>query len=291
MEHFMADLLECFCALVETNSFAKAGDKIGRSQPAVSQRIKELEKRVGLSLYDRKKRCPTTLGKRFYEAAKSYLRVHRRYNLLFNEIFKGRVTELKIGASDSFACYILPAVIKKILADYPTLQLSVITRNSAEIETLVVNGDVNLGVVTGPVELTELEQEIVYQTSLKIVVPKKLKVSKSVLRLEELIDEPFISITPTTRTGKLIWDYMRFKKLYPKCVIDSGSFSVVMEYVSQGFGYSIVPEIVTRDWKSRVSIYQIDKSPNINFFCVFPRGFPLSEVERKLLEILRVVRN
>ncbi len=290
MEYFMADLLECYCALVETNSFAKAGEKIGRSQPAVSQRIGELEKRIGLVLYDRKKRCPTVVGKKFYEVARSYLRVHKRYNLLFSEILKGTITELKIGASDSFACYILPSVIKKIFEFYPNLQLSVITRNSAEVETLVLNGGVNLGIVTGPVESSDLEQEIIYTSSLKLVLPNKLKLGKSKNIWNRLNGVPFISITPNTKTGKLVWDYLRLMKVYPKSVIDSGSFSVVMEYVSQGFGYSIVPEIVTRYWKGKIRIYQIKNAPEINFFCVFPHGLPLSEIEKKFLELLRDIK-
>lgn len=291
MNYFLSDLLEYYCALVETGSFAKAGERVGRSQPAVSQRIKELEKRLGITLYDRSKRSPTLIGKKFYEVARSYLRVQRRYNLLFGEVLKGTITELKIGSSDSFACYILPETIREFLRIYPNLQLSVITRSSDEIETLVLGGEVNLGIVTAPIKSAELHQEIVYTTSLSLVVPNTFKFGKNRSWWEDLKDVPFISITPTTRTGKIIWDYLSMKRVYPRCVIDSGSFSVVMEYVSQGFGYSIVPEIVVYDWKGKIKVREVKDIPDINFLCIYPRGFPLSEVEKNLIGILREVKD
>ncbi|MCX8065680.1 MAG: LysR family transcriptional regulator [Candidatus Hydrogenedentes bacterium] len=291
MDNFSPELLECYCALVETGSFARAGKRIGRSQPAVSQRIKELENSVGLTLYDRKKKSPTVVGKKFYELARGYLRVHRRYNLLFGETLKGAITELKIGSSDSFACYILPETIRRFFAIHPDLQLSVMTRNSNEIENMVIRGEVNLGIVAGPVEFSDLEQEIIYTTFLKLVIPNLPKFRGKKIGWVELGDIPFVSITPTTRTGRLIWEYLRMKKIYPRCVIDSGSFSVVMEYVSQGFGYSIVPEMVAEDWRGVIKIGEIKDAPNINFFCIYPRGFPLSEMERNFIKLLKEVRS
>ena len=67
--------LAAFCAVVERESFSQAAARLGVTQPAVSQQIRALEKRVGRQLLDRSGRrvAPTEAGMRLYQGAQRLL--------------------------------------------------------------------------------------------------------------------------------------------------------------------------------------------------------------------------
>ena len=68
------DQLKSFCAIVERGSFRAAALETHRSQPAVSQQLKSLERELGKrSLIDRKSGRPTALGRVVYERARKLL--------------------------------------------------------------------------------------------------------------------------------------------------------------------------------------------------------------------------
>src|ERR671934_3153465 len=67
--------LAAFCAVVERESFSQAAVRLGVTQPAVSQQVRALEKRVGRQLLDRSGRrvVPTEAGLRLYRGAQRLL--------------------------------------------------------------------------------------------------------------------------------------------------------------------------------------------------------------------------
>src|SRR5713101_8691908 len=67
--------LAAFCAVVERESFSQAAARLGVTQPAVSQQVRALEKRLGRQLLDRSGRrvVPTEAGLRLYRGAQKLL--------------------------------------------------------------------------------------------------------------------------------------------------------------------------------------------------------------------------
>ena len=72
--------LAAFCAVVERKSFSEAAERLGVTQPAVSQQIRSLEERVGQQLLDRSGRRvePTEAGNRLYRSAQRLLALERQ---------------------------------------------------------------------------------------------------------------------------------------------------------------------------------------------------------------------
>ena len=68
------DALRCFCAVVDAGSFRLAAERVHRSQPAVSQQIKALEKESGQVLLDRKTGSLTPAGRVVYEKGRGLIR-------------------------------------------------------------------------------------------------------------------------------------------------------------------------------------------------------------------------
>src|SRR4029450_979716 len=72
--------LAAFCAVVERKSFSEAAERLGVTQPAVSQQIRSLEERVGQQLLDRSGRRvePTEAGNRLYRSPQRLLALERQ---------------------------------------------------------------------------------------------------------------------------------------------------------------------------------------------------------------------
>lgn len=289
MDIFSYDVLQCFCVLVETGSFGKAAEKTGRTQPALSQRIKSIEERLGGELFDRRRKCTTPLGKNFYELAKEFTLIQKKFNMLFQEATQGFSSELKIGTSDTFAFHLLPKVIRDFLRLFPQIQLSVITRSSDEIEDMVHQGEINIGVVTQPINHNHIRGVKICEDPIYMVTSKKhpLAKRKSSNVIYEISNESMIMIDSKTRTGKIINKYLKTIKIQPKCVIDGGSFQVIMKYVSEGFGISFVPRMVALDWRGKVEIIKIKKAPVIPYVCIYPRFLSMTKTERIFLNLLK----
>ncbi len=285
---FSYDALQCFCVLVETGSFGKAAQKTGRTQPAISQRIKRLEEILGGELFDRKRRCLTPIGKSFYRLAKDFTLVQKKFSILFQEATQGYSPELKIGTSDTFALHILPGVIREFLKIFPQVQLSIITRSSDEIEDMVHAGDLNIGVVTQPIHHRNLREIKVCKDQVYFVTPKEHPwKNKSHIEIDDINKESVIMIDPKTRTGKFIYKYFKARKISPMCIIDGGSFQVIMRYVSEGFGISLVPRMVAMEWKDKVEIIKMRRMPAIPFVCIYPLFLSLSKTEDVFLQLLK----
>src|SRR5262245_65986930 len=94
--------LQAFCAVVERESFSQAAARLGVTQPAVSQQIRALEKRVGKQLLDRSGRrvVPTEAGLRLYRGAQRLLALEEE---LLDEVTSEEdgalAGRLEIGAS------------------------------------------------------------------------------------------------------------------------------------------------------------------------------------------------
>src|SRR5881398_3822046 len=94
--------LAAFCEVVERESFSQAAARLGVTQPAVSQQVRALEKRVGTQLLDRSGRrvVPTEAGLRLYRGAQKLLALEEQ---LLEEVAGGEEGELRgrfeIGAS------------------------------------------------------------------------------------------------------------------------------------------------------------------------------------------------
>jgi len=290
MEIFSYDALQCFCALVETGSFGKAAERTGRTQPALSQRIKNIEESLGEELFDRKRKCLTPLGKSFYELAKEFTLVQKKFNVLFQEVTRGFSPELKIGTSDTFALHLLPGVIREFLKVFPQVQLSIITRSSEEIENMVHAGELNIGVVTQPIHHKNLRETKVCEDLVYFVTPKRHPwKNKRHIEVDDVNKESVIMIDPKTRTGRIIYKYFKTMKISPKCVIDGGSFQVIMRYVSEGFGISLVPRMVAMEWKDKVEIIKMRRMPTIPYVCIYPRFLSLSKTEQVFLQLLKKI--
>ncbi|HEX8192153.1 MAG TPA: LysR substrate-binding domain-containing protein [Allosphingosinicella sp.] len=119
------DLLRCFVTVAETGNMTSAGERLRRSQSAVSLQVKRLESCVDLRLFDRSPRAVrlTAAGER--------LLVHARSMLALNDTIMSELVEpalegtVRMGTPEDFATTHLPVVLARFAESHPRVHLEV----------------------------------------------------------------------------------------------------------------------------------------------------------------------
>ncbi len=116
--------LECFVNIVETGSFTKAADKIGRTQSAVSQQIIKLQTQIGKKLFSRGKNFLLTPdGEILFNYARQMIKLHRELIDRFKEPeLEG---EVRFGLPEDFASVFLSDVLTEFSQLHPRILLNI----------------------------------------------------------------------------------------------------------------------------------------------------------------------
>src|SRR5678815_5716089 len=144
--------LRYFLAVAEAGSFSRAADRLGISQPSVSQQMRDLEAGLRVSLFQRrgKRILLTSTGLIFQEHARALLRELENFlQEVSSEPGRLRGT-LRLGVVPVLNVPLLPELMGMFAADHPGISLIVEEISSTEIETALEEGrmDVGLGFLT-----------------------------------------------------------------------------------------------------------------------------------------------
>jgi DNA-binding transcriptional LysR family regulator len=238
------EALRCFCAIVETGGFRHAAERLHRTQPAVSQQLKALERAYGHTLIERHGCQPTPAGHVIYARARRLLEDAANLDRELRDFDESVDVPLRLGASDTSAMYYLPKVLREFARRMPRVRLELSTKSSAAIEAGVLEGELDLGIVTLPARSAELDTRPLFEQRLVLVVPRTHELAtRRRIALKRLRDLPLLLLDESTRTGAVLQAHFRAAELQPKVNLRSGSFEVIKHYVAEGLGLSILPEI------------------------------------------------
>jgi DNA-binding transcriptional LysR family regulator len=125
MKNIPSDSLRTLVTVVEVGGFAKAGELLGLSQPAVSLQIKRLEELLGNKLFKKQgqRQVLNHHGEILLPLAKQLLQMNDNILQTFSsEVLVGKV---RLGIPSEFAATVLPAIIGDFVSLYPDVALEV----------------------------------------------------------------------------------------------------------------------------------------------------------------------
>lgn len=133
MKNLSIDNLRTFVTTVDMEGFAKAGELLGKSQPAVSLQIRKLEEQLNIKLFQKEgqRLFVNDTGRRLYEMARKLL---QQNDLIVHHFAQSRLQgRVHLGIPSEFATTLLPTIIGKFNASYPDVSLEVTSSLSAEL--------------------------------------------------------------------------------------------------------------------------------------------------------------
>src|SRR6187549_107416 len=141
--------LAAFCEVVERRSFSEAAQRLGVTQPAVSQQVRALEQRLGAQLLDRSGRRvePTEAGLRLYRGAQRMLALEEQ---LLDELAEPDAPlhgTLELGASTGPAAIVLPLLLCEFQRENTELRVELSVFDTQSVVELIADRRLELGIV------------------------------------------------------------------------------------------------------------------------------------------------
>ena len=150
--------LRVFIEVARLQSFSRAGDEIGLTQSAVSRCVRELEAELGLKLVDRTTREVqlTDVGGNLVASVSRLLTDLDDALREIREIGEQRRGRVVVAASPTIACRLMPQVIAACGRQFPYITLGLRDDVQSDVVRKVKSGEVDFGVVVGPIAADDL---------------------------------------------------------------------------------------------------------------------------------------
>lgn len=243
------DQLTTFLEVARQGSFSRAGEKVFRSQSAVSAQIRQLEQEYGDRLLDRSGKTVklTPAGQIFYEYAER-MKALREESLVAVADHKGTPRgTLRVGANEATCLYVLPEVFSEYCRRYPPVQISIYRNFSYKIVEKLENGQVEVGILTLPIASPSLKIQPIFRDKLMLMVsPKSPLARHKVVPVSEVVKFPLL--LPKTGHTRRLLDKL-FRPFSPDLQVrmELPSIGMIKSFVAADLGVSLISASFARD--------------------------------------------
>lgn len=236
--------LRVFQAVARERNFSRAGEGVGLSQPAVSQAIGGLERRIGLRLLDRTTR-EVVLTEAGEALAARLARIVEDLDQALADvagIASGRGGTVRVGSSPTLSANLMPACIAACAEELPGLRVVLLDRIQQDVLASVRAGEVDFGVVVEPAFDDDLAVEAVLDDPFVLVLPADhaLARRKSV-RWSMLDGAPLVLLDQASGSRRLIDRALETHGARCEVRQALGHPTTVFRMVERGIGLSIMP--------------------------------------------------
>jgi len=267
------DLL-VFLEAAECGNFSETGRNLHLSQPAISQKIDNLQKHFGMRLFERDGRAMrlTEAGQALRPLAKELLGVARRLDETMVSLQGEVVGEMNIGCSTASGKYLLPGLIATFREMYPLVRINVQVTSRKSVMDKLLSGDVALGISSKQIPHRDLEYQNFFTDDVILIVPKGHHwIEQAPIKAEDILTEPIILREPAAGTRDVFMEALLARGISPDMLnvaMELGNAEAIEMAVEQGIGVAFLSRLAAArglelGYISTVSVEGMDLSRNI----------------------------
>lgn len=237
--------LQAFRHIMLGGSVTRAAAALGRTQPAVSRLLKELEEDVGFALFERVRGrlVATPEGRLFFEEVQRSFRGLERLGDVAAEIRQGRRGTLRIAAMPAAAASFLPDVLRRFAQATPDVALDLIVQPSVEVVRLVQLQEADLGLIEGSVPAPGLAVLRRHALRCALIAPRGHRLPRRAAVPHDLEGQDFVALSagPSSIGAQLTGLFLR-EGIEPRAKVQTQLSGTVSALVLQGLGLGVVDE-------------------------------------------------
>ena len=243
------DHLTTFREVAKQRNFSRAGQKLFRSQPAVSAHIRQLEQEYGERLLERdgKQVRLTPAGELLFDYAGQLLTL--RDESLRAVADQGATPRgvLAIGANEATCLYVLPDVFAEYQRRHSAVQISIYRNFSRKVVQAVEDGLVDIGIVTLPVKSPSLKVHSIFRDRLMLIVNHKNPLaSQNSVCIRDVAEQPLI-FPRTGFTRQQLDKLFRPYRSKLRVAMELPSIGMIKSFVAAGLGVSLISASFAHD--------------------------------------------
>ncbi len=241
--------LRYFVAVAGTGSFSRAAERCHVSQPSLSQQIAKLEGGLQHRLFDRFGRhvALTDAGRMLLERAEAILAAvdDAERKLRDSDNLKGG--QVTLGVLPTIAPYLLPRILKRFMASFPGVEITVHEDVTQHLLEGIAAGDLDLALVALPVPDERLHVEPLLTEELLLALPPGHRlVKRRRITLNDLLSERFILLNEMHCLGEQVLSFCRANECHPRVACRNAQISTIQNLIALGQGISLLPAMAQK---------------------------------------------
>ncbi|MBO0459743.1 LysR family transcriptional regulator [Enterococcus hulanensis] len=255
--------LETFKVVYETKNFSKASEILFVSQPTVSSQIKQLENEFGTQLFirsGRKEVLVTPQAEILYERVVDLM---DDWDKLYQAVQtkQQQIIRCVIGASHTFANYVLPSLLIQLHQRFPQIRFSVRMMNSLEVLQALEHHTVDIGFIEKPLSAPNIKRFSLMEDQLVLAGDTE--------KGPWLVRE---------NTSGVYYYTKRFleEKDIDGPVMEIQNNEVIVGLLKQGFGCSLISERAAEG----IAHQRLDDSYKRNFYLIRRKSGSSEDIEK-----------
>ncbi|WLR51365.1 selenium metabolism-associated LysR family transcriptional regulator [Bacillus tianshenii] len=278
--------LHVFVKTAETKNMTEAAKTLYMTQPAVSQTILELEEDLNVKLFERLKRrlYLTDAGESFYSYAKKILALVNESKVTMQHFQNMQLGELKIGASTTIGTYLLPKLAASFRAKHKNINLHYTINNTRIVEELILNHELDVGIVEGVVHSKEIVTEHMMNDELYLICSPNhswaMKTDK-VIKSAEFQQEAIIAREKGSGTQEIVEEVFTRHNITYDITHVLNNTEAIKKAVEANLGISIISRLAVLEELHYGSLVHV-KLEDVDF----PRNFTIIYHKDKYLSPL-----
>lgn len=289
------ELYRIFYVVANNKNITKASEELNISQPAISKSIKNLEEQLGGQLFVRTKRgvVLTEEGEEFYKYIKQAIEFINNAENKFSDLINLETGCIKIGISKTLTKEFLLPYLKEFNRLYPKIDIQIKTNVASELIYKLKNGLIDIVILN--------LNNIQYGNDIEITKCKKIndcfvankkykKLINKEIELKDLNNYPLVLQSKGSNTREFLDDFTKKNNVILKPHIELSSYSLVLEFVKNGFGIGYATKEYVKKELENKELYEIkikEKIPSKYIAIALSKNHIPNFSTKKLIEIIK----
>jgi DNA-binding transcriptional LysR family regulator len=234
--------LETFVWVVTLGSFRGAAQKLNTTQPAISQRIAQLERDVGVKLLQRERplASPTPAGRQMMVYAEKLIGLRAEMLSAVGDRSSVRGV-LRLGVAETIVHTWLPRLIERVNATYPNLSLEIEVDITPNLRARLMAQEIELAFLIGPLAASTVRNRHLRDYPVGFLASPALGLGGEDIPVEELARFPIITFPRKTQPYENVRSLFNRPDLQPIRLHASASLATVIHMAIQGLGIAVIP--------------------------------------------------
>jgi DNA-binding transcriptional LysR family regulator len=286
--------IQVFCTVAKEKSFSRAAEKLFRTQPAISMMVQRLEADLGEKLIDRSGRelLLTDAGRIVLEHARRLENLQIDLANSLAELRDNAAGRLIIGANESTTLYLLRH-IQKYRRLFPRVQVQVRRSLSSKIPSQLVEGDLELGVISYDPADDRLDSRVIYIDHLSFVVsPQHRFANRETVSITDLGMETFIAHNVKSPYRDIVLKEFQAHKVALNMDLEMPTVESIRKLVQRNQGVAFLPRMCVEQELEKGTLREVGVSElyvERKIRLTYPARRVLSHAARAFLELVRAI--
>ncbi|MEA2831459.1 MAG: hypothetical protein QOF22_2207 [Bradyrhizobium sp.] len=240
--------IETFLWVVTLGSFRGAAQRLNTTQPAISQRIAQLEREMGVKLLNRDHRVAslTPSGRQMMVYAEKLIGLRSEMMAEVGDRSAMRGV-MRLGVAETIVHTWLPRLIKSVNTAYPNLSLEIEVDITPALSARLLAQEIELAFVLGPLSASSVRNRVLCDYPIGFLASPALGLGENSLTVRDLAKFPIITFPRKTQPYEIVRSLFNRPGLPPIRLHASASLATVIHMAIEGLGIAVIPTAIVEN--------------------------------------------